>query len=217
MPSNSTARGTLNEQGTHNRKSHSRPPLFVSDEMGAEHDAMYAKDGNGATEEAKRVGIPQIFKLIVPIAVCVGIAIVASVYHIQWLLMTACVLAALSVIVYFISARRRDRYQALSDKETMDRQVAEYKRDLIKTLEGYDVDRGMSEAEIDAFVDEYRHHLEVENASLANASLIGTLMALLRRNKGKDGANDEGGRTGRRSRRKPGKQKADRRGLSDGE
>lgn len=210
MPSNTTSRGNLNEERKPERKRASRPPLFVSDEKGAEHDATYSKarKETAAVAEDKPM-IPHVFELILPLSVCIGGAVVASVYHIQWLLMVSCVIAGIAVVIYFINSRRRARYRVMSDKANMEEQVADYRRDLMKTLEGYDVDRGMTNEEIEALVDEYRHHLEVENASLANVNIIGVIAALIRRNR--KGGESRRGRAGRRSKKK----ETGRGGLSD--
>lgn len=209
MPSNTTSRGTLNEERKSSNRKTQRPPLFVSDEKGTEHDAMYAKGEDAAEESVDKPRIPYVFRIIIPLAICVGVALVASVYRIQWLLMVACVVAGISIIVYFISSRRRARYRTLSDKAHMEAQIADYRRDLLKTLEGYDVDRGMTNAEIEALVDEYRHHLEVENASLANVSIMGAFLALIRRNKGGDeGAGDaKASKKAKKAKKKPSRRK----------
>lgn len=121
------------------------------------------------------------------------------------------VLAGISVVIYFINSRRRARYRTLSSKETMDEQVASYRRDLLKTLEGYDVDRDMTASEIDALVDEYRHHLEVENASLANVNIFGVIGSLFRRKKDKgDGDSESDGKKTRRKATKREKKKEDK-------
>lgn len=222
MPStNSTSRGELNKKGT-KRKRDAKPPLFASDESADEHDAKFTKreDAQVAAEE-DRPRIPYVFELILPLSICVGGAVVAMIYNIQWLMILSSILAALSVIIYFINSRRRARYRSMTNEEHMQEQIADYRRDLLKTLEGYDVDRDMTESEIDALVDEYRHHLEVENASLSNVNLLGVVGALLGRKKGDaEGDAKPGRKTGRkaskRERRKAKKEKElSRGGLSD--
>lgn len=205
-------RGNLNQEGTKSKRS--RPPLFASDEKANEHDAGHVDRVVEEERPESSSGIPHIFELILPLSVCIGGVTLASMYGIRWLLTLSCVLAAASVVIYFINSRRRARQRLLSDAETIEQEVAEYRRDLMKTLEGYDVDRGMSQEEIDALVQEYRHHLAVENASLANVNFFALIAALFRRNRDEDGEGD-GKRKGRKA--KKAEKKTGRGGLSDGE
>lgn len=214
MPSTNTAsRGTLDgEQGKAKVRGNKRPPLFASDEKATEHDSVYATDGTteGATGDKPR--IPYVFELLLPLSVCIAGALVASAYGIRWLMMVSCIIAGIATILYFVNSRRRARYRSLSDAENMEQQIADYRRDLMKTLEGYDVDRGMTAAEIDALVDEYRHHLEVENASLANVSVTKVITSLFsRKGKDKDGKKVKRGK----GRGKDKKTDEGRGGLSD--
>ena len=214
MPSmNTTSRGDLNKKSA-KKKRDTKPPLFASDEHADAHDAKFEKREDAKAETENKPRIPYVFELILPLSICVGGAVVAMIYNIQWLMILSSILAGLSVIIYFINSRRRARYRSMTNAENMREQIAEYRRDLLKTLEGYDVDRDMTESEIDALVDEYRHHLEVENASLANVNLFGVVGALFSRKKG-NGSKD-GKKTSKKERQKDKKKKElERGGLSD--
>lgn len=210
MPNtNATERGKLDHGNKIPAKSHKRPPLFVSDEKGMEHDSMYSHSGQTSASDKGGFRLPHIFALILPLSACIAGALVSSAYNIRWLMMVSCVLGGVLVAGYFISSRRRDRYRSMSDEETMNQQVADYRRDLMKTLEGYDVDRGMTKEEIDALVDEYRHHLEVENASLMNLNIGRIVASVFRRGKGDS-------KKGEKKHKKNEKKRAGRGELSEG-
>lgn len=204
-------------EATKERRRQKKPPLFASDEEAARHDGERHRDerDEADTEAVGDAGgstLPHVLELIVPLSVCIGGVVAATIYGIRWLLTLSCIIASITVIIYFINSRRRAMLSAMTDAEAIEEKVSDYRRDLMKTLEGYDVDRGMTQSEIDELVEEYRHHLEVQNASLASVGILSVIGSLFRRNKADDG--EGGGKKRGRRARKQEKPRTGRGGLA---
>lgn len=147
-----------------------RPPLIASDADASRHD------GEPAGEGRRAAGGPLAYLLVLVGAVA-GAAIASS-YRVTWALLLLGAVAAVDILMWASAAARGARARDAADVMRREEQLREYRRDLEATLVGYDVDRGMTQAEIDALVDEYRHYLDVRDASLLSASPMAIFKAL---------------------------------------
>lgn len=132
-----------------------------------------------AQEAIRRSKLPATIVMVVLLAFAFSGAVFATLYRLTWLLFLSCVVGAAAVVVWFLRIRRQDRYEASVDAAARAEKVRAYRRDLEATLIGYDVDRDMTQEEIDELVAEYQHKLEVESTNLAKASPSAVIKGVL--------------------------------------